>query len=83
MDEVCGFRCEIITSVKFPLPHFSAWTLKLELERKLERERERKLERELERKLERKLERELFSKTCKKLLSKNYNAHIYNTNPSR
>ena len=83
MDEVCGFRCGIITSVRIPLPHFFAWTLKpeLELERKLERELERKLERERE--LERKLERELFSKTCKKLLSKNYNAHIYNTNPSR
>jgi hypothetical protein len=27
------------------------------------------------------LELELFSKTCKTLLSKNYNARIYNTNP--
>jgi hypothetical protein len=34
LDEVCGFRCGIITSVRIPLPHFFAWTL--ELERELE-----------------------------------------------
>ncbi len=40
LDEVCGFRCGIITSVRIPLPHFFAWTLELELELKLELELE-------------------------------------------
>ena len=48
MDEVCGFRCGIVTSVKIPLPHFFAGTLELEPELERELEQERELERELE-----------------------------------
>ena len=32
LDEVGGFSCGTITSVRIPLPHFFAWTLELELE---------------------------------------------------
>ena len=32
LDEVGGYSCGTITSVRIPLPHFFAWTLELELE---------------------------------------------------